>query len=415
MPRKTREKQLPTGVLGERGMKSRLDRASCLSECYLHCRYCEHGLRPIRASRPPPDADTPEPRDFRDRRHYWDLASATRRRITRTVIFPGRHEVRPANLQPCGEMIGSLLAAGCQVVVCTRASFRCVAALCHVLQRKTDLLAFRVCLGSADDNLLGFWEPGTPSVQERVEALEYAQRVGFQTSVAIDPILDTTVAGIARTIETVSPYVTDTVWLGTLHNLFYALACNGWGDAETCGRAHELAALLSPWYGNEIRGLTRKYPRVRLSSALEAKLSLLEEDAMHGLNTAPARWLEAQPDRAGGGLQKPCEEKRLTARFLVEWGVGLGLCLIDHWTFSRQALDAGMTPAQIGWLSARMLELAGDLTPEARRAWLEAILQLLSTLQDSYAVTGLRFLVQRALDQHNQANAQSEDGTASTA
>jgi hypothetical protein len=48
-------------------------------------------------------------------------------------------------------------------------------------------------------------------------ALEHAYRKGFQTSVSIEPMLDTT--NVDELIADLSPYVTDSIWLGKMNHL----------------------------------------------------------------------------------------------------------------------------------------------------------------------------------------------------
>ena len=415
MPTTLRDRGLPTGVLGQKGRKVALEKASCVTGCFLNCRCCRRDLRYRRVAAPPPDANTSEPRDVRGFRGYVERASQTRRRPTAKVIFPCRHEIRPGNLQACGEALDQLLWAECQVVVCTRASWSCVAVLCNAFRRKAHLLTFRIRIGSIDDDVLAFWEPGTPCAEERIEALKYARAAGFETSVGIDPVLDTSIAGIRRVIEAVSPHVSDSIWLETRHNMLGVLERNGWGDPETYGRAHEVVAFLRSLRWEEVRRLTRQYPGVRASDAFEARVCDVPPYCIEDLNALPKSLRVITPGELRRGMQQPSKEERVARQYANTWGIDLDFDIFAHWTFNREAQSAGMTPAQIGWLAARLLEVAGDLTPEARRLWLEAILRLPEALPFPEPLTGLRFLVQRALDQHNQANAQAGDAAASGA
>jgi DNA repair photolyase len=53
--------------------------------------------------------------------------------------------------------------------------------------------------------------------EERKQSLKYAYERGFRTSVSMEPMLDT--IQIEQLIETVRPFVTEDIWLGTMNHL----------------------------------------------------------------------------------------------------------------------------------------------------------------------------------------------------
>ena len=60
-------------------------------------------------------------------------------------------------------------------------------------------------------------EPNAPKSQERMVSLTYAFEHGFRTSVSMEPMLDT--ANIGALIESLYPYVSEDIWLGTMNHL----------------------------------------------------------------------------------------------------------------------------------------------------------------------------------------------------
>jgi DNA repair photolyase len=78
-------------------------------------------------------------------------------------------------------------------------------------------ILFRFTIGACDDTVLSFWEPGAPAYGERMASLQYAYENGFQTSVSVEPMLDS--ANIGRLIAEVLPYVTETIWIGKMNHL----------------------------------------------------------------------------------------------------------------------------------------------------------------------------------------------------
>ncbi len=82
-----------------------------------------------------------------------------------------------------------------------------------------------------------FWEPDAPDFAERIESLKYAFSEGYQTSVSCEPMLDDRVDDV---ITQVSPFVTDSIWLGKMNHLRSRLAFNGENDSVTIQKTEQL-------------------------------------------------------------------------------------------------------------------------------------------------------------------------------
>jgi DNA repair photolyase len=78
-------------------------------------------------------------------------------------------------------------------------------------------ILLRFSIGAHDDQLLSFWEPNAPSYEERKKCLEFAYKEDFRTSVSVEPMLDS--ARIDDLISDLSPYVTHSIWIGTMNHL----------------------------------------------------------------------------------------------------------------------------------------------------------------------------------------------------
>jgi hypothetical protein len=72
---------------------------------------------------------------------------------------------------------------------------------------------FRFTIGSMDDAVLNFWEPGASNFAERLSCLEYAFHKGFRTSVSCEPYLD---PYVVYTYTACMPFITDSFWVGML-------------------------------------------------------------------------------------------------------------------------------------------------------------------------------------------------------
>lgn len=73
---------------------------------------------------------------------------------------------------------------------------------------------FRFKINSYKDRILAFWEPNTPTFQERFLALRIAYRNGFKTSVSMEPYLD---IDPTQVIHALHSYVTESIWVGKMN------------------------------------------------------------------------------------------------------------------------------------------------------------------------------------------------------
>jgi len=133
------------------------------------------------------------------------------------VMFPSSHDITPGNIDACMEVLGNLLDVGNQVLVVSKPHEECIKRICDEFEKLKDLILFRFSIGACDNGILSYWEPHAPTYDERKEALRYAYKAGFKTSVSVEPMLDS--ANIDILISELSPYVTHSIWLGTMNHL----------------------------------------------------------------------------------------------------------------------------------------------------------------------------------------------------
>ena len=190
----------------------------------------------------------------------WNLPTIRRAAVYRgyrlrkgTGMFPSTHDISPANLIECEIVLTKLLKAGNRMLVVSKPQLMCVKHLCRNLGAYRDQMLFRFTIGSADNAILRFWEPGAPLFEERLQALAFAHTAGFQTSVSCEPMLD---LNIGTVIEAVRPHTTHSIWLGRVNNLRGALTMNYPDDKEARRRADELLASQTDDY---LRSLYQRY------------------------------------------------------------------------------------------------------------------------------------------------------------
>ncbi len=133
------------------------------------------------------------------------------------VMFPSSHDITPNNLQACLKVLKNLLDAGNRVLVVSKPHLECIKKICDTLGSFKSQILFRFTIGACDDKILFFWEPNAPGYDERKQCLFYAYEAGFQTSVSVEPMLDS--ANIDTLIGDLLPYVTHSIWIGTMNHL----------------------------------------------------------------------------------------------------------------------------------------------------------------------------------------------------
>ena len=142
------------------------------------------------------------------------------------VMFPSSHDITPTNLDACMTVLEKLLAAGNEVLIVSKPHLDCIRTICDAFERYRDIfdvfdghsryrMVFRFTIGAVDDRILSFWEPNAPVYEERKAALKYAFEAGFQTSVSVEPMLDS--KNIDILVSELIPYITDSLWIGEMN------------------------------------------------------------------------------------------------------------------------------------------------------------------------------------------------------
>lgn len=132
------------------------------------------------------------------------------------IMFPTTHDITPHNIDAAVMFLTNMLDAGNKVLLVSKPKPECIETICQTFERFKDQILFRFTIGTTDDNVSKFWEPGAPLPGERIEALKIARRFGYQTSVNMEPMLGGTDMAI-QTYHAVIPYVKETVWIGTMY------------------------------------------------------------------------------------------------------------------------------------------------------------------------------------------------------
>ena len=132
-------------------------------------------------------------------------------------MFPSSHDITPDILKECMTVLEKLLKFGNQMLIVSKPHYDCIREICKKFELYKNQILFRFTIGACDDRILSYWEPGAPRYGERKTSLKYAFDQGFRTSVSVEPMLDS--ANIDALISDLSPYVTHSIWIGTMNHL----------------------------------------------------------------------------------------------------------------------------------------------------------------------------------------------------
>jgi hypothetical protein len=196
------------------------------------------------------------------------------------LMYPSTHDITPEFLSEHISFLEKILNSGNSVLIVTKPHLECIREICSKLAPFRDNILFRFTIGSANSDVLAIWEPGAPSFEERLESLQYAFDLGFETSVSCEPMLDDKPTTLTWHVL---PYVTDAVWLGKANFLIRRMRMNGITDPNHYRRAEELVK----WQNDNlnIESLYNTFcnnPRVKWKESLKKvlKIDVAEEIGM---------------------------------------------------------------------------------------------------------------------------------------
>ncbi len=183
---------------------------NCCTGCSNNCRYCYAKGMAIRFKRLTAEE--------------WPIERVRQKDVDRRqrlcagrIMFPSSHDITPGNFEACMTVLDKLIGAGNEVLIVSKPRYDIIREICLEFREDRDKILFRFTIGAMNDEILKFWEPGAPSFEDRMDSLAYAFDAGYQTSVSIEPMLDS--ENVYELVDTVDPFVTDAVWLGKMNHI----------------------------------------------------------------------------------------------------------------------------------------------------------------------------------------------------
>lgn len=209
-----------------------------------------------------------------------DIDTLRIRKVEGRIMYPSAHDIIPEFIDAHVNVVRRLLDARNTLLIVSKPHVSCITRICDEFNADKDRITFRFSIGSIDNAVLSFWEPGAPRFDERLECLKIAYIRGFQTSVSIEPMLE---GNIDALIAAIAPFVTDTIWLGKINRLKSNLTFNGFKDAEMMKRAEALIAFQSDASIKAIYERHKNNPKMRFKESIK-KVVGIQLSAQAGLD-----------------------------------------------------------------------------------------------------------------------------------
>lgn len=160
------------------------------------------------------------------------------------VMLPSSHDITPNNINEAMIVLRKILEADNEVLIVSKPHYDCIKRICDEFTDYKNKILFRFTIGSYDNDVLKFWEPNAPSVNERMNSLKYAFENGYETSVSCEPMMDNRVD---KVIDSVKPYVTETIWIGKVNQMWSRLKRN----TDMNDKLVEKATQLEQWQSDD--------------------------------------------------------------------------------------------------------------------------------------------------------------------
>ena len=185
---------------------------NCVDGCSHNCRYCYarymqcDRLKRIKAK------DWPN-----EKIRTHDVDRPRNKLYPGTVMFPTTHDITEKTVKACLIVLWKLLVTGNRVLIVSKPHLPVIKMLCKELFLSRESVMFRFTIGSMDNKILKFWEPGAPTFEERRDALRIAFNRGFSTSVSVEPMLNS--SDVVKMFHYLEPNISDSYWIGKMNKI----------------------------------------------------------------------------------------------------------------------------------------------------------------------------------------------------
>jgi len=239
--------------------------ANFITGCEHDCKYCYSKAAAIYRSKKTQTTWKEETVKPNKLTKGWRLLKGGR------YMLPSTHDITPRHLNESIQFLKNILQPGNEVLIVSKPHLECIQTICDEFTNYKEKILFRFTIGSADDEVLKFWEPGAPSFKERLSALKYACEAGYATSISCEPMLDDKICDV---IDKVKPYATHSIWIGKVSKMKWRLEMNTKITDELKAKANQLYS----WQSDDnVKALYEKYkndPLIRWKGDIKTVVGL---------------------------------------------------------------------------------------------------------------------------------------------
>lgn len=181
---------------------------NCMKGCQNDCLYCYGKLRAIRYKQKTAEnwhIMTPNKRSTKPIRY-----------LEGGVMFPTTHDLHIEHADIWLPFLWGLLEKGNDVLIVTKPQYAAVKLICDELSGYKNQIEFRLTIGTNDDKVAAYWEPGAPSPSDRLMALAHISTRGYKVSISMEPLLVEQPKEIIDSLF--KGWVSGDIWIGLMNH-----------------------------------------------------------------------------------------------------------------------------------------------------------------------------------------------------
>ena len=236
-----------------------------ISGCIHNCRYCYGKASQVHYKHL-------QAENWEHEKVRFNLLTRNVGKRKKLIMYPSIHDIHPIHIEHHIYYLRKILQSKNNVLIVSKPHLICIERICNEFEAYKSQIIFRFTIGSNDNEVLKFWEINSPPFEERLESLKLCHRLGFQTSVSCEPLLD---PHPDKLINCLIPFVTDSIWIGRANLFSRRSSLNGWKDDETKQRIKELKKWMDDYdfmYSIYLRH--RENPLIRWKDSLRRQLGI---------------------------------------------------------------------------------------------------------------------------------------------
>lgn len=178
--------------------------------CKNNCRYCYGKDREARYN-PGETAEWSEMRLLK--------VKQSTKKADGGIMFPTTHDLHIEHVDWWGPFLKEMLENGNDVLIVSKPEYAAIHWICENFQDYKDRIEFRFTIGTNDDDVAAYWEPGAPSPSDRLMCIARARTMGYRVSISMEPLLMENPKEMIDNL--LMGWITGEIWIGSMNH--YAL------------------------------------------------------------------------------------------------------------------------------------------------------------------------------------------------